>query len=109
MLRHACRALIAQPAVSAGIILSLALAVGANTTIFGLADEILWKPLPVQAPDRLTAIYGVKTADASYVSSSYLDYVDYRDSGQVFSSMSGSWPVNSFRNSVRPRRVPRIR
>ena len=29
--------------------------------------------------------------------------------GQVFSSMSGSWPVNSLRNSARPRLVPRIR
>lgn len=88
-LRYALRALLAQPALSAGIVLSLALAIGANTAIFGLADEILWKPLPVRAPDRLVAIHGFQTKAGGYVSTSYPDFQDYRDgTGNVFSALA---------------------
>src|SRR5262245_41491569 len=42
-----------QPAFSFGVVLVLALAIGANTAMFALVDAILMRPLPLADPDRL--------------------------------------------------------
>jgi len=52
-LRHAFRTLFNTPFVNAVAILSLALGIGANAAIYSLFDQILLRPLPVQAPDEL--------------------------------------------------------
>ncbi len=41
---------------SAAAILSLALAMGACVSAFRLIDALLWRPLPVAAPERLFAV-----------------------------------------------------
>ena len=46
-LRYGFRALVKNPAVALVAVLSLALGVGANTTIFTLVNAILLRPLPV--------------------------------------------------------------
>src|SRR6266852_4950482 len=51
--RHAVQVLAAQPGFAAVAILSLALAIGVNTTVLGVARAVLLKPLPV---DRLEQI-----------------------------------------------------
>ena len=52
-LRHALRTLFRTPFVNAVAILSLALGVGANAAIYSLFDQVLLRPLPVEAPDEL--------------------------------------------------------
>ena len=52
-LRHAFRTLLQVPSVTAIAIASLALGIGANVAIFSLFNQILIRPLPVEAPDRL--------------------------------------------------------
>lgn len=47
------RQLTKRKVTSAAAILSLALAIGACTTAFRLMDALLWRPLPVAAPERL--------------------------------------------------------
>jgi predicted permease len=39
------------------VILTLALGIGANTTIFTLLDAVIFKPLPVPAPTELVTLY----------------------------------------------------
>ena len=56
MMRHislAARMLLKTPIVSAIAVLSLALGIGANAAIFSLFEQLLWKKLPVAAPDHL--------------------------------------------------------
>jgi predicted permease len=48
------------PAFSAAIILTLALVVGATSSVFSLADAILLRPLPVPHPEQLS-IVGFRT------------------------------------------------
>jgi predicted permease len=57
-LRDALRALRASPVVSAVLILSLALGIGANTALFSILNAIILKPLPVEDPDSLVRISG---------------------------------------------------
>ena len=52
-LRLAFRTLLKTPFVTAVAVLSLALGIGANAAIFSLMDQILFRQLPVAAPEEL--------------------------------------------------------
>ena len=55
-LRHGSRLLRMNPGFAVVAILSLALGIGANTTIFQLLDAVRLRTLPVQAPQQLARI-----------------------------------------------------
>jgi putative ABC transport system permease protein len=55
-LRSALRALRATPVVTLVVILSLALAIGANTAMFALVDSLLLRALPVERPEQLVSV-----------------------------------------------------
>ena len=52
-LRYGARMLGRTPAFSAIAVLTLALGIGATTALFSVANEVLFKPLPVSDPGRL--------------------------------------------------------
>ena len=51
--RQTIRRIRRQPAFSAGVVLVLALAIGANTAMFALVNAVLIRPLPLADPNRL--------------------------------------------------------
>ena len=51
--RYAVRLLRVSPSFTTVAVLSLALGIGANSAIFSLMESVLWKTLPVQAPEQL--------------------------------------------------------
>jgi macrolide transport system ATP-binding/permease protein len=78
-----------RPGLTAVAVLSLALGIGVNSTIFSLVNAVLLRPLPVEQPDRLVRLYAA-TADApGSIRISYPDYADYRDQNEVFSELAG--------------------
>jgi hypothetical protein len=54
-LRYALRMLRKNPGFSATAIISLAVAIGANTALFSMVDAVYLKSLPVKDPERLIA------------------------------------------------------
>jgi predicted permease len=56
-LRIAARSLLRAPALTATIVLTVGLGIGATTAMFAAIDAILLRPLPYAAPDRLMRIY----------------------------------------------------
>jgi predicted permease len=72
-LRHLRRA----PAFTIVAVLTLVLAIGANTAIFSAVSAVLLRPLPYPHADRITAIWGTMS-DAPRVLLSYPDLLEYR-------------------------------
>jgi predicted permease len=56
-LRHTRRALVRNPGFTLIAVLTLAIGIGANTTIFTLLDAVVFKPLPVPAAHELITFY----------------------------------------------------
>src|SRR5712692_6004270 len=60
--RYAWRGLRARPAFAAGVALTLALGIGANATMFGIVDRLLFRPPPyLRGPGRVHRVYLVQT------------------------------------------------
>jgi predicted permease len=64
-LRYAIRGMRKSPAFALTAILSLALAIGANTAIYSIVDAALLRPLPVPEPERLFVLAspGIQDSD----------------------------------------------
>ena len=55
--RHALRGWRRTPLLSAAVILTLALGVGANTAVFSVVHAVIFRPLPYPAPERLVELF----------------------------------------------------
>src|SRR2546421_6882069 len=78
-LRFAFRQLLKNPGFTAVAVLTLALGIGANTAIFSLVNAVLLRPMAVQKPEEIVSISASTGLTGPPESSSYLDYVDFRD------------------------------
>ena len=56
-LRYAIRLLRQRPWVTASILLTLAIGIGANTAIFSFVDAIILKPLPYPNGSRMISLW----------------------------------------------------
>ena len=88
--RHAIRQFRRNPLLAATAILTLGLGIGAATAAFAVARDVLWRPLPFAAPDRLVAVW---EADASHAFAnrnevSFADFLAWRDSGAGFDHLA---------------------
>ena len=86
-LRYSLRALAKNRGFAVVAVLSLALGIGANTTIFTLVNAVLLRPLPVEDPSTLAAVSTVDSHNPGLLLCSYPNYKDYRDQNRVFSSL----------------------
>src|SRR6188768_2887356 len=77
-----------KPGFAALAIISMALGIGANTSIFSLVDTVLLRPLPVQEPSRLAVLYGTLHNGADVTLQSYLNYKDYRGRNTTLSGLA---------------------
>ncbi|MEK6407641.1 MAG: ABC transporter permease [Acidobacteriota bacterium] len=86
-LRYAARTFIKAPGFTLIAVLSIALGLAANTSIFTLVNAVLFKPMPVPRPEQLVALYTTEPNSRYPDAFSYPDYRDYRDHNEVFSDL----------------------
>ena len=86
-LRYGLRGLSKNRGFALAAVLSLALGIGANTTIFTLLNAVFLRPLPVRDPAGLAAVFTTDPRIPGLLPCSYPNYRDQRDHNSVFSSL----------------------
>ena len=93
-LRYALRGFSRSPGFAVVAILTIGIGIGANTTVFGWMNSLLLNPLPgVAAPDRVVAVESI-AANGDPLTTSYLDYRDFRDHLQSFDTLGAMAPAS---------------
>jgi putative ABC transport system permease protein len=88
-LQYSVRILWKSPSFTVVAIITLAIGIGANATIFSFINGLLLRPIAgVEQPDRLIAIYTSDYSSGAYSSSSYPDYLDFRHQSSVFTDLA---------------------
>lgn len=64
--RYALRSMLRAPAFSVAAVLTLAIGIGANISVWRIIDALVRRPLPVDAPEQLHAIKRVGIEDGVY-------------------------------------------
>jgi macrolide transport system ATP-binding/permease protein len=90
---YALRWLRRSPAFTLVAIASLTIGIGFNTALFTLVDALLFRPLPVERPDRLVDVFTSGGDADQYATSSYPDFLDFKAQNQVFTDMLAYSPA----------------
>jgi len=85
--RFALRWLRKSPGFALVAIASLAIGIGFNTALFTLVDALLFRPLPVERPDRLVDVFTSGGDGDQYSTTSYPDFLDFKAQNDVFADM----------------------
>ena len=95
-LKFGARLLAKTPGFTVIAALSLALGVGANTTVFTLVNAVLLHPLPVEDPAQLVSVFttdernqGSGAAFGDFLQTSPMNFKDLREKNEVFSGTAG--------------------
>ncbi len=92
-LRYALRSLRRNPGFTLGVVLTLALGIGANAAMFGIVDRLLFRSPPyLREPDRVHRVYLVwveRGREVIETSNQYTRYLDLRRWTTAFSDLAG--------------------
>ena len=92
--RYALRMLHKSPGFIAVAIVTLALGIAVNTTVFSVVSGLLLRKPPVHDPDRVVIISSINPAKDAYAPDrtpvSALDYLDWRSQRRSFSDMAAA-------------------
>ena len=111
-LRFALRTMARRPGFTGVILLTLALGVGANTTIFSLVNAVFLRPLPaVERPERVVELYGSGGPDqdagsfSGYLPLSWPNLRDVRDQSATLDGLYAYtiWPTSLVSESTAER------
>ena len=86
-LKYTMRQLLKTPGFTATVVVTLALCIGANTTLLSALYGLVMKPLPVDDPERLVQLFNLSEghmAHNTYSQSSWNQYRDFKQRKERF-------------------------
>jgi predicted permease len=83
--RLSLRVLRKSPGFTIAAVLTLALAIGANSVVFGVLNALVLRPLNVPDPGSL---YAIERGSDKAINHSYPDYIDLRDRNRSFDALA---------------------
>lgn len=111
-LRYSLRLLLRSPGFSAVAVFSLALGIGANTTVFSVINAVLLKSVPYKDPATLVLLWGNGKTEERLKNRNQLsatDTADYRSQASAFEEVAtytGWYPIMS--GDTEAERIPAI-
>jgi predicted permease len=88
-IRYATRSLLRSPGFLAVVVLSLALGIGANSTIFSVINTLMYRSLPYVDPDRLTVIWATEPGHPDLREPPPIaEVIDWKAQNHVFSDIA---------------------
>jgi len=107
--RYAARQLRRNPGFTAVAVLTLALGIGASTTMFSVLNAVLLRPLPFPRPDRLVRILSIERDRVT--GPSPLDVRDFASQNRTFEKLAtydSGWRknVSALPGSAEPEQMP---
>ena len=92
-IRYGLRIMARNPAVTVVAVLTLACGIASSATVFTWINAVLLQPLSgVADPGRLVTLETV-TSNGQWITSSYPDFIDFRDHLKLFDGIAVSHPV----------------
>jgi putative ABC transport system permease protein len=113
-IRYGFRSLRRRPAFTLVIVITLAISIGANTTIFSAVNAVLLRSLPYPQSDRLVQLFFTLPGDnflarllgSPKVNFSYPDFQDIRSQQQVFEEVAAYRAIDmNFKSDLGPERL----
>ena len=86
-LSHSIRSLIRHPGFTVVAVITLALAIGVNTTIFSVVNAVLLKALPFREPQQLVSVHNVPS-DGGLPGIAAYEYLAWKDHSTGFDNIA---------------------
>ncbi len=100
-LKFAVRNLAKSPGYAAAAILTLAIAIGANTSMFSILYAVVLRPLAFREPERVVRVWQTDLHnDSPREGASHPDLLDWKQQQRVFSAIAGT--TNRMLNLTEP-------
>jgi len=92
-LRYGIRMALRSPGFTAVAVLTLAIGISVNSTVFSWVDMILLRPIPAVANAGELRAFENVAPDGGPLNTSWPDFVDYRDHLKLLSGLAASSPI----------------
>src|SRR5262250_1381797 len=88
--KYAMRMMRTAPIFTAAVVLTVTLAIAANTTIFSVVYAVLLKPLPYAQPNRIVQVFEKNDKlNIANIGASGLNFLAWRQETQEFQDLAG--------------------
>src|SRR5262249_31249804 len=105
--RYATRSLRRTPALTAFVVLTIALGIGMTATPLSMVDALIFRPYPVPNPGAVVTLVGT-SRDSAYDPFSYREYLDIRNHTKSYEGIVASGRLGAVGFSAETGATPRI-